>query len=167
MSGDPAFASKVNFSALPLFPLHAAYFYNLARPLAATSEGELSAGAVIGTVFGYEYPASTRVLRGRGVIFEESQSEQANLKKLANGRIDAAIVNLDEFKTADYVIKRAGVEGRVAVGFSTPSFNAYIGFSVTHPDGEWARQKFNSGYAALARSAAVDRLRARWGLRGK
>jgi len=165
MSPDPLIEGKVVLSERPLFTTYAVYFVDPRRPLRAKSEAELSAGTVIGTVIGYEYPVATLRLRARGVEFEEARNEAINLRKLAAGRLDAAIVTLDQAKTAAFVLKEAGLTGQLVEAFRTPSFGAYVGFSVQHPQGEWARQRFNRGYAAIAADGELARIAQRWGLK--
>jgi polar amino acid transport system substrate-binding protein len=164
MSGDPLLAGKVAFSDQPLFTVYAEYFYSYRRRLAALREEDLPAGTVVGIVLGYEYPESIEHLRGRGVVFEPAKSEDINLKKLAAGRVDAAIINLDQSKTVDFIVHRSGVDGEVVPAFRTASFGSYIGFSRLHPKGEWARVRFNAGYAAITKSGELRQLKLRWGV---
>lgn len=164
MSWDRATTGKVDFSAKPLFSVRAEYVYNASKPLAAKNESELAAGTKVGTVIGYEYPESTNRLRERGIVFEEAQSEVTNLKKLAAGRIDAAIINVDAAKKVDFVINRAGVGGKVLPVFRSAAFGSYIGFSRMHRQGEWACEKFNAGYALITNSGDLGRIKERWGL---
>ena len=49
-------------------------------------------GGVVGTIRGYEYPKTVMEAKARGMVLDENISEQANLQKLALGRIDAAMV---------------------------------------------------------------------------
>jgi len=165
MSLDPVIEGKVVFSARPLFSTYAVYFVDPRRPLRAKSEAELGPGTVIGTVIGYEYPLATLRLRARGVEFDEARSESINLKKLAAGRLDAAIVTLDQAKTAAFVLEEAGLSGKLVEAFRTPHFGAYLGFSTVHPQGEWARQRFDHGYAAIAGNGELARIARRWGLK--
>lgn len=162
MSPDPAIADKVALSQQPLYHPYAEYFENIAHPLQAASEGEIPRGAVIGIVTGYEYPDSVNRLAERGVILEAAGSESANMKKLASGRLDAAVVNLDELKSTDFITHKAGVSGAVKPVFRSAAFGAYIGFSTEHPQGLWAREKFNEGFAKISADGTVQRILQKW-----
>lgn len=162
MATDPALAGKVVMPKHPLFQIHPQYFHNPRRPLQAQSESEIRSGTVIGIVEGYEYPPAVAELARRGVVLEPAASESANLKKLASGRIDATIVNLDDLKSAQFLIRGAGVEGKVAPLFPSAELDAYIGFSVQHPRGSWAREKFNEGFASIERDGSLNKILERW-----
>src|SRR6185295_14703838 len=92
MSWDSSFEGRIKFADTPLITVTPVYYENPARPLIARSEAELGKGVVIGTIRGYEYPDSAMQTKMRGVVFEENVSEQANLQKLALGRLDAVMV---------------------------------------------------------------------------
>ena len=167
MSWDRAFVDKVAFSTKPLFSVRAQYFQNAGKPLAARNEAELKRGTKVGTVLGYEYPESTNRLRDQGIVFEETRSEESNLKKLAAGHIDAAIINEDAIKTSDFVVERAGVVGKVSPIFHTKAFGSYIGFSRIHRQGKWAQARFDAGYALIEKTGELQRIQDHWGLRGR
>lgn len=162
MSADPALVGKVVMSKHPLFRSTPQYFHNPQHPLRASDETQLPAGAVIGIVSGYEYPPAVTALAQRGVVLEPIASEKANLKKLASGRIDAAIVNLDELKSARFLLRDADVEGRVAPLFRSADLDAYIGFSEKNPRGQWARARFDEGFAAIERNGTLRRILQQW-----
>lgn len=164
MSREQENARDVIFAKTPLFTVWAQYFYSAERPLAARREAELPSGTRVGTVLGYEYPQSTAGLREQGVVFEAAKSEEDNLRKLAAGRIDAAIINLDESKTASYIVARAGADGKVVRAFRSSPFGSYIGFSRRNPKGPWACVKFNEGYELLRKSGELQRIALRWHL---
>ena len=64
--------------------------------MAIKREEDLARKIIVGTVVGYEYPPSFYRLRDRGLIeIEACPSEELNLKKLAAGRIDAALIKHD------------------------------------------------------------------------
>jgi ABC-type amino acid transport substrate-binding protein len=162
MAADPELDGKVVMPKRPLFQTHPQYFHNPQRPLQAMSETEIRPGTVIGVVDGYEYPAALAALVQRGVILESIGSEGANLKKLASGRIDAALVNLDEFKSAQFMLRNAGVEGKVTPLFSSAELDLYIGFSVKHPRGSWARARFDEGFAIIERNGTLRKILEQW-----
>jgi ABC-type amino acid transport substrate-binding protein len=162
MATDPALAGKVAMPKRPLFQIRPQYFQNPQRPLQAASEADIRPGTVIGIVDGYEYPPAVAALAQRGVILESIGSEGANLKKLASGRIDAALVNLDELKSGPFVVRSAGVEGKVAPLFQSAGLDVYIGFSVKHPRGSWARERFDEGFAIIERNGTMRNILERW-----
>ncbi len=162
MSADAALADRVMFSDQPLYRVRSQYFHNPQRPLLAHNEAEIPRGAVVGIVTGYEYPVSVTELALRGIKLETAASESANLKKLAAGRIDAAVANLDSFKTADFLMRNAQVQNTVAPLFSSSDFGSYIGFSRGHPQGELARDKFNEGYERISRDGTLKLIMTRW-----
>jgi ABC-type amino acid transport substrate-binding protein len=151
----------------PLFRTTPQYFHNPQHPLHASEEAQLPVGTVIGVVSGYEYPPAVTALERRGVVLEPIASESANLKKLASGRIDAAVVNLDELKSARFLLRDAGVEGRVAPLFRSAELDAYIGFSEKNPRGPWARARFDEGFAAIERDGTLRRIMQQWRARMK
>ena len=118
MSPSAEFAGLVELSANPLFTCFAGYFYNVDKPLPVTRERDLTAKTVVGTVIGYEYPAAFESLRKKGrIVIEESPSEETNLKKLALGRVDLALLTYNQVKSPEWLIARAGVAGRCAPHF--------------------------------------------------
>lgn len=109
MSWTPDLDRKIVFADKPLFLCYADYFTSGTSRVKAEQESDLSTGTVVGIVRGYEYPPSTESLKKKGVlVFEVSESEELNLKKLSRGRIDAALVNCNEMKPAELLLARAG-----------------------------------------------------------
>ena len=163
MSWNPDYAGRIAFAAQPLFTCRCDYLQNVARPLAARSEGELKGRIVVGTVVGYEYPPSVARLRDAGAIaLEESPSEELNLKKLASGRLDAILLNDNALKTAAQKIGDAGVADKVAVAFPCGELASFIGFSVVHPRGAWARVRFDAGFRIIHDDGTVRRIERAW-----
>lgn len=163
MSWRPEFAGKIVFANKPLFICYADYFTASKKPLTATKESNLPEGAVVGVVSGYEYPPSVYALKKKGVVlFEESESEELNLKKLAMGRVDAALVNHNETKPAELLLARAGMMGKVKRSFRSGTLGSFIGFSTKHPRGMEALEKFNEGYRILARNGTRDKIERKW-----
>jgi ABC-type amino acid transport substrate-binding protein len=163
MSWLPDFKDKLVFSKEPLFSCHSDYFFQGGQAPKASRAAGLPTGTVVGVVIGYEYPPSVYDLRSRGVLaFEESESEELNLKKLALGRIDTALINYNETKPAELMMANAGVSGKVKRGFSSGTLGSYIGFSLLHPRGAWAKRKFDQGYAAIAANGTLAKISARW-----
>jgi len=162
MSWEPEFQGVVRFAQQPLFSVTPVYFQNRRRPLKARSEGQLGPGVSIGVVNGYEYPDSTLKARERGVRFEMARSELVNLKKLALGRIDAALVMESALRGTQQLVQEAGAAHDVSAAFASTRLDSHIGFSLKHPRGEAALADFNRGYALIAADGTLRRIAAKW-----
>ena len=163
MSPSPEFAGVVQLSAKPLFTCHAGYFYSVDNPPRARRQNDLPRNTVVGTVIGYEYPAEFERLSQRGIIIrEESPSEDVNLRKLALGRVDLALLTYNKMKSPEWLIRRAGVSDKVKTTFRAGTLNSYIGFSRKHQQGMWALDQFNQGYRAIAADGTLRRLKLQW-----
>jgi polar amino acid transport system substrate-binding protein len=153
----------VTFADKPLYSVTAMLLQNAAKPLKASNPRELPHGTKVGTVFEYEYPAAYYDLVKQGIIDPlASYSEINSLKNLDANRIDAALVVVDELKSVDYLIGKAGLAGRVTPAFSLGGQGTYLGFSTLHPQSEFARTKFNEGYALIARDGTLKRILETW-----
>ena len=154
---------SIELSLKPLFTVKSGYFYNLKKPIRVRSQEQLPVKTVVGTVIGYEYPNEFERLKQEGrVVVEESPAEDVNLKKLAAGRIDLALLNFNEMKSASSLIKKTGVEGQVQPTFLAGTMNSYIGFSVKHPEGRWALEQFNKGFARIIANGTHRRISKNW-----
>ena len=163
MSPSPEFNGLIELSAKPLFTPYAGYFYNVNKPPQAKRQEDLPAKTVVGTVIGYEYPPEFERLVKAGIItLEESPSEVMNLKKLAAGRVDLALLTYDEMKSPAWLMTRAGVGDKVKTTFRAGALNSYIGFSLKHPQGAWALQQFNKGFDIITRNGALRRIQQMW-----
>src|SRR6266496_66660 len=163
MSPSQEFVGVVEFSARPLFTCYAGYFYNVDKPPQVRRQEDLPLKTVVGTVIGYEYPEAFENLRRKGVIIPEaSPSEEINLKKLALGRVDLALLTYNEVKSSGWLIERAGVNGKVKTAFRAGVLDSYIGFSKKNPKGPWALQQFNKGYRLITTNGTVGRVKTRW-----
>ena len=163
MSPAAEFAGLVQLSTKPLFTCHAGYFYSVNKPPRVKRQDDLPRDTVVGTVIGYEYPAAFERLSQRGVIIrEESPSEDVNLKKLALGRVDLALLNYNQMKSPAWLISRAGVQGKVKTTFRAGTLKSYIGFSRKHQQGMWALGQFNKGYRVITANGALQRLKTKW-----
>lgn len=166
MSPAPELRGVVRFSERPLFVFTCDFLESEARPLPRRIE-ELRPGTRIGTVLGYEYPPPMLdQLRRTGAVMEPAPTEEINLRKLAAGRLDAAVVNRDAVKSSDWVAARAGVTGRVRSAFRVGGMPAYVGFSLAHRDGAALARRFDAGYARIIASGERDRIQHRWIARG-
>ncbi|HEY2323358.1 MAG TPA: transporter substrate-binding domain-containing protein [Thermoanaerobaculia bacterium] len=168
MSWDPSFKERIKFADTPLIMVTPVYYENPTRPLAARSEGELGKGVTIGTIRGYEYPESVMKAKARGVVFEENSSEQANLHKLALGRIDAAMVMSNPLTGVSHWAKEAEVEHLVRIVFrSAGSENGYFAVSTVHPRGLLALRLYNEGIKNITANGRLDEIKAKWTTRGR
>jgi polar amino acid transport system substrate-binding protein len=162
MSPAPELRGVVRFSARPLFVFTCVFFERPARPLPRRIE-DLPPGTRVGIVLGYEYPHQMLApLRARGAVLEPAATEEINLRKLAAGRLDAAVVNRDRIKSPEWVVARAGVTGRVRSVFQVGTMPGYVGFSTAHRDGASLADRFDAGYARVIASGERDRIQRRW-----
>lgn len=163
MAWLPEFSGKIVFADKPLFVCFADYFADIKKPMKAARQEDLPKGTLVGVVSGYEYPPAVYTLQKKGIlVFEESESEELNLKKLAKGRLDFALLVYNEMKPAELLLARAGVTGQVKQAFRSGMNNSYIGFSTTHPQGMKALEKFNAGYRIISSNGTLDQIEKKW-----
>lgn len=161
MSAAPELRKLVRFADKPLFSTIPRFYYNVDHKITARSDSELTSGMRVGIVHGYEYPPFVAQFRARGIIVESARSDVANLRKLAAGRIDVALVMTDEMRSDDLVQQQAGVSN-IAVAFVSAPMGSYIGFSTRHPDGDMLRRKFNAGFQAITDNGVRNGLHDSW-----
>lgn len=164
MSDSPELKGVVVFADAPLFQVTPRFYTNPAHPLRAVSVRDFAAGTRLGIVNGYEYPAAVRELATRGVLLDLADSETANLRKLAAGRVDVALIMTDRIKTDNMMLKEAQAE-QMAFLFAAPPMGSYLGFSARHPDGERARALFNEGYRIISANGVKQAIVKKWHLR--
>jgi ABC-type amino acid transport substrate-binding protein len=153
----------VVFADKPLYSVTAMLVQNTAKPLKATSAKDLPAGTKVGTVFEYEYPPAYYDMVKQGTIVPlASYSEVTCLKNLDVNRTDAALVVVDELKSLDYLISQAGLVGHLEPAFSLGGQGTYLGFSTLHPQSEFARTKFNEGYAIILKDGTLNKILDAW-----
>lgn len=168
MSWDPAFEGHIKFADLPLFTVTPIYFENSAHPLKARTEAQLGAGVTVGTVRGYEYPDAAMRVRERGAIFDAARSEQINLKKLAAGRLDAALLMSNPITGVAHWIEQAQVGTEVRAAFpSAQSSASYLAFSIHHPDGMANLAKYNAGFKIISTNGAIDKIKSKWATKAR
>lgn len=117
----------------------------------------------IGLVRDYEYSAAVTALDQRGMVtIDYAESEISNLRKLQAGRIDVAMVMVDEVKRLDYLERLA----QTSVNFKTVcdfgAMPAYVTFSRLHAQGAAARAAFDEGYGRLVKRGAIRDLQSAW-----
>lgn len=162
MSWEPPLKDKVLFSEKPLFTCYADFYYNIKKVILAKKESEFRKGTVIGLVNGYEYPPGVTSLANKGIILETGVSEEANLQKLALGRLDLTIINHNDIKPSAAMLEQAGVSDKVAFAFRGGILKSYIGFSTKHIHGDWARQQFNKGFAKIHQNGVLAEIEKKW-----
>jgi ABC-type amino acid transport substrate-binding protein len=147
----------------PLFVYFSDYFRRAGGPPLPATPDRLPHGTTVGVVLGYEYPASVYDLELRGVIrLESSPSEAVNLRKLAAGRVDLAIVNHNETKPDALLLARAGVTATVERTFRAGVLPSFLGFSRAHPRTPWAMARFTQGMRIIAANGTLRRIQNRW-----
>ncbi len=163
MSWDPSFAGRIRFADTPLIAVTPVYYENPSHPLTARSEAQLGKGIVIGTVRGYEYPESAMKVKDRGAVFDENSSEQANLEKLALGRLDAVMVMSNHLTGHSHWALDAHVTHLVRIAFASATCEyGYFGASTKHPDGLAALKQYNDGIRIITANGRLDQIRAKW-----
>ena len=162
MSWQKEFEGIIAFSEAPIFEVYADVFQSKRAPFKFSAARDLGKGAVLGIVNEYEYPESLYGLANNGVVLERGVNEQANLKMLARGRLDAAVVMTSDFERPLQRARDAGVDAAVTYAFRSGTMKSYVGFSLKHPQGEWARQNFDAGYRMIVANGTKDRIRSQW-----
>jgi ABC-type amino acid transport substrate-binding protein len=165
MSQEPDLVSLVSYSAEPLFRCTSDFVRRVGDARFADAQ-HVPHGAMVGTVLGYEYPAELARLEAAGaIVTEPSASEELNLRKLAEGRLDAAVVNDNPTKSLDYMLAHAGVSGRVEHAFALGELTAYVGFSHRHVRGTEALARFDAGMRAIVADGTRAHIDAAWAAR--
>jgi len=163
MSRDASIPASVVFADSANFTFHSDFYQSVRRPLRVATGDQLPRGSLVGVVRGYEYPDAIHRLERLGIIrLVVAGNESINLRKLADGRLDAAMINTDETKRAADLLERSGVRGRVAFAFDGGSLPAFVGFSLRHPRGADALARFNAGRRAIAANGTRATIEHHW-----
>lgn len=162
MSWLNEFAGWLVFSERPIWAVHVEVFQSVARPLRSPDAAGLVPGTIVGVVNGYEYPDLVQTLARRGVVLDEAPSDAVNIRKLAEGRIDAAIVMANGLQPRDAKIVAAGESARVRHAFALGVEEAFAGFSLRHPRGPWAYVRFCEGFRRLQQGGELEAIRGKW-----
>lgn len=152
----------VAFSSLPVLHVYADIFLNRKSPAPIARLDDIGRGAVVGIVNAYEYPGEILELRRKGVVLQRAPNDLANLKMLARGRLDAAIIMTNDLMPRAQKARDAGVEAEVRYAFRGGFENGYVGFSRKHPQGETARRQFDAGYKTILADGTAETIRRRW-----
>jgi ABC-type amino acid transport substrate-binding protein len=154
---------KVVFADKPLYTVTAMLVQRTGAPLHASGPKDLPQDTKVGTVLAYEYPpAYYELVKSGQIVPMDAYSEALSLKNLEQKRVDAALVVIDELKSLDYLINEAGLKGKVGPAFAIGGQGTYIGFSRNHPQGEFARARFNEGYAIITKDGTLHRILETW-----
>jgi len=162
MSWYPGVEDSVAFSDVPVIQVYADVFVNRNSPTRAARIGDIGKGAVVGIVNEYEYPDAIYALRRQGAVLQLAPNDGANLKMLARGRLDAAIVMTNDLVPMMQKALDAGVGSQVTYAFRGGIETGYIGFSKKNAGGELARQQFNAGYKKIIADGTVEGIRRKW-----
>ena len=93
MSRDPGLKGAVLFPSIPIFTCYADLVQDKSHPAPGARLRDLPRGTVVGTVMGYDYPdALRRAVKSGAIVLDESPSEDMLLRKLAAGRLPAAVI---------------------------------------------------------------------------
>ena len=163
MAWAPDMQGKVRFADKPLYSVSALLLHATERPLKAGSAKDLPLGTKVGTVYEYEYPSVYHDLVKRGrLVPRPAYNEVTSVKNLDLGRIDAALLVVDDLKNPDYLIAAAGLAGKVKPAFVLGTQGTYVGFSTAHPQGDYARRKFNEGFTIIQKDGTCKRIQDAW-----
>jgi polar amino acid transport system substrate-binding protein len=163
MSWSKELRGKIDFPAEPIYSTVTTVFVRKADASRIRKAADIPAGTVAGIVLGYEYPEEFVRLVDSGVVkLDAAPSEALCLKKLALGRIDVAIANLDSLKSAEYLMNEAGVADRIQEAFALGVSGTYLGFNAKNPDTPAAMRAFEAGMAELRASGKLESLIAAW-----
>lgn len=163
MSRDASIPASIVFADSANFTFRSDFYQNVRHPLRAATGQQLPRGSRVGVVRGYEYPDEIHRLEQLGIIrLVVAGSEAINLRKLAEGRLDAALINSDATKRAADLVERAGVRGRVTFAFGGGSLPAFVGFSMRHVRGADALARYNAGRRAIAANGTLSLIQHHW-----
>ena len=161
MSWYQGVEKSIVFADQPIFRVYADVF--LARGTVGISRAEdFTGGKTVGIVNEYEYPDAVYNLRRSGIVLQAANDDTTNLKLLARGRIDAAIIMTNDLLPQSQKAIEAGVAPQVVYAFRLGLEDGYLGFSRKHPQGEAARRSFNEGYKRILADGTVEALRRKW-----
>jgi ABC-type amino acid transport substrate-binding protein len=161
MSWYTGVEKSIVFADRPIFRVYADVFLLRGKPGIQRAE-DLTGRKVVGIVNEYEYPDAVYRLRNNGVVLQAANDDLTNLRLLARGRLDAAIIMTNDLVPRLQKATQAGVAPQVAPAFRLGFEDGYLGFSLKHPQGEFARRSFNEGYRRIIADGTVDALRRTW-----
>jgi ABC-type amino acid transport substrate-binding protein len=154
---------KVIFAKRPIYTNTATIFVRKTDAAKYRKVGDIAPKTPIGTVLGYEYPDTFAQLVKSGTVVPNSAiNETTSLKMLAAGRFDLGIAKLDDLKSAEYLLRQAGVEDRVQVAFTMESAGTFLGFSASDPKTPAAMKSFDAGMELIQKNGTLAKILASW-----
>jgi polar amino acid transport system substrate-binding protein len=144
----------------PIFMSKLGFYTRVSEPLPTVDLSQLR-GKVIGTVRAYGYPTS---LKDAGVIFEDVNDDQTNLKKLSAARIDRIIA---ERAVGQYLLRTLPTAAKWSqqVTWREPAIAILpltIGFAKTKPEVIEAAAFFEQEVQRLKKSGQLRELAERY-----
>jgi ABC-type amino acid transport substrate-binding protein len=162
MSREPGLDARVTMSADPLLTLDVVLVARRGSALRVGPDGRLPDGTRVGVVLGYEYPPAVAARARGGGVLDVAPSEEINLRKLVDGRLDAAVLNVDALKPIAFLARRAGLTDAPPAVARLARMPAYVGFSTAHPDGSRARVAFDAGLRTHRASGRLRSIHDAW-----
>lgn len=163
MSWSEELAGKVVFASEPIYTTTSTVFVRKADTARFGKAADAPAGTSVGTVLGYEYPEGfVRLVKSGILVPDAAPSEEQSLKKLALGRIDLAIANVDALKSAEFLLSQAGVADKIQTAFTLGSSGTNLGFSSGNPETPAAIRAFDAGMARIRANGSLARILAFW-----
>ncbi|MBC8086541.1 MAG: ABC transporter substrate-binding protein [Phycisphaerae bacterium] len=163
MSRDRTSSSMVRFPSVPLFVCYTELLENSAKPLNSTKLSALARGTRVGVVLGYEYPAALdTALRAGNISVERAPSELILMRKLAAGRVDAALMNLNDIKSLAYISAATGLTAKMLSRGRVGTLESYLGFSLRHPQSAGAMSAFEAGMRTIRANGELAAISGKW-----
>jgi polar amino acid transport system substrate-binding protein len=154
---------KVVFAKHPIYTNTATLFVRKADAEKFRKVGDIADGTRIGTVLGYEYPETfVQLVRSGKLVPDNAINETLSLRKLAAGRFDLVIANLDDLKSAEYLLKQAGMTDRVQVAFTMESAGTFLGFAGGDTHSAVAMKSFDAGMVLIQKNGTLAKILASW-----
>jgi ABC-type amino acid transport substrate-binding protein len=166
MSPAPDLEGKVVLSREPLYASVSTFVRRKGDHEQVTSLDRVPRTATVGIVNDYEYPEAIRRLEQRGVRLSPNRSEVASLEMLAEGRLTFAVLQLDGLKSLAGLLVQTKAQGRVEPAFRLTPQGSYVGFSLAHPQGPWAKKNFDQGLARIKANGTQRKILKDWLRRG-
>lgn len=162
-SRTPELIQQFLYPQTPVFSARNLVVVRGDSPWTSCEPPRLGRPPVVGLVRGYEYvPALDTLLARHGARPELAGSEAGNLRKLRAGRVDAAVVTVDEVKTLASLRQLASLPDTLRTACDLGTMPAYVVFSRAHPQGEAARAAYDATVPRLQQSGAIAEMQARW-----
>lgn len=164
MTWLPEFEGKIKLASLPIHAVNNDIFENINAPLPKPPHGtcSLPPGTIVGVARGYEYSSQATSLKVGGVVFESANSDLLSLKKLAAGRLPAALITTSDLEVTSQSTLQSDSVNDVQFAFNCGQVALTIGFSLAHPDGLRALKIYDEGYRRIKANGELRRIHMRW-----